>query len=181
MSVPPPCVGKRSFPTKHYQPFSVTFATKICGLDRSRQTAPICAAISERLSQENISKLFTWDLNELQREGEPLVAAEQGASNTIAKRGMACYDAYGRLGIKALAINSGERISEVGELVYRPKNQQGLGYDLSIHFWMRSDGQWVHSLRSELGGLPCYRRGTRRWRPSQCRCLRQRYALFRKR
>ena len=115
---------------------------------RHPHSKAICAALKHELNEHTINQLWDLDLDQLNQTGTPLVRQEEQTCRKIAQRGLPCQDPYGRLGASALAVNNGDLISEVGELIYRPKHHNGLGYDLAIAFWMRFDGSWIHSLRS---------------------------------
>ncbi len=99
-------------------------------------------------TDNNIGDLLDYDLQQLKKLGEPLLAAQELRIAQAIRNGIPSMNPYGLMGKRALVMNTNCDISELGERAYLPAKRGGAGYDLAIIFSMRRDGKWVHSLRS---------------------------------
>jgi len=79
--------------------------------------------------------------------GRPAYAALQRRVTQAIKHGVRVKEPYGLRGREAMVCNVNRDISDLGERIYAPVEEGGLGLDLAICFFMRADGKWVHSLR----------------------------------
>ena len=114
-------------------------------LPDSRQ---VSAALAERYVDDDFTGLLDIPLDRLKDEGHAALKRLHTRVNTIIRQGREIDEPYGLRGVRGLAINNVELVSEVGERIYLSEADGGLGYDIGICFGMRGDGRWVHSLRS---------------------------------
>jgi len=108
----------------------------------------INAGLAERFSSGPLDGLLDADLDEMAELGRPVLDRQKRRIDVLVAQGMAVREPYGLRGAHALVVNSLEHVSELGERIYSSREEGGLGYDLAICFALRSDGKWIHCLRS---------------------------------
>ena len=126
-------------------------------LPNSREiTAGLFATYSDR----NFTGLLDADLERMRRKGIPILRAlDERVSKTVG-HGVTVEEPYGLRGVKALVINAQIDHNDVGALANKPVSEGGKGMDMAIMFFLRSDGRWVHVLRSPT--VDCGRIATNR-------------------
>ncbi len=108
----------------------------------------ICAGLSEAFAKSRIDGLLDVDLVAMAERGRPIIAAQKARVAVSAATGVPLVDAFGRKGLRALAVNTFNDLNELGEHICTPVADGGLGYDLAVMFYRKQPGRWVHSLRS---------------------------------
>lgn len=108
----------------------------------------INAGLDKTYTTDGFQGLLDIDLDQMRRVGEPALKKVAKQVDKIVARGVPSYDPFGLRGQRALVVNNGNLINDVGERIYSPEAEGGLGYDLAIMFSMRSNGAWIHNLRS---------------------------------
>jgi oligoribonuclease NrnB/cAMP/cGMP phosphodiesterase (DHH superfamily) len=108
----------------------------------------ITLGLEDSFTDRDPAPLLDADLDDMRERGRPLWEALQDRVDRAVKHGVVVHEPYGLRGYQALVVNAMNDLNEIGERAYTPKGDGGLGLDLCIAFFLRSDGRWVHSLRS---------------------------------
>lgn len=108
----------------------------------------IVAGLERAFDDKDFAGLLDADLARLAVSGRKALARIDERVAKILRRGIAVREPYGLRGVRALALNAGTYLSEIGEKVCAAERDGGMGLDLAIMFTMRADGKWIHSLRS---------------------------------
>ena len=97
---------------------------------------------------EGFDGILEVEVEHLKEIGRPQLKALRRRISQAIKHGVEMREPYGLRDVKALVLNNNRDLSDLGERVYLPEADGGLGYDLAIMFFLRGDGKWVHVLRS---------------------------------
>lgn len=121
-------------------------------LDDSRA---IAAGLEASFSDTAFLGILEADLTRMAEIGRPILAKQREMVLAAAATGVALTDAFGLPGVRALAVRTRKLQNELGEHIVLPPAAGGLGYDLAVLYYSRAKASWVHSLRSNAGGIDC--------------------------
>jgi len=114
----------------------------------------ICAGLAETFAKSKFEGLLEVDLAKMAEIGRPIIEAQRARVVEAAAKGVVINEAFGRRGLRALAVNCYQDLNELGEHICTPLAEGGLGYDLAVLYYRKQPGRWVHSLRS-AGNADC--------------------------
>ncbi len=109
----------------------------------------ITTGLFYHFSDDNFSTLLDANLDDMATTGTILISDQERRMRQSLANGRPTENPYGLMGVRAFVVNTAADISEIGERIYLPQDQGGMGYDLAICFSLNKKGEWVHSLRSE--------------------------------
>lgn len=109
----------------------------------------IAAALEERMDEDHLDELWTWDLQELRERGRTLLTGITKEVQRILKHGVRSRDPFGLMGKQALVLCNSRHTNESAEAAYAPTDGTP-AVDIVIQIHLRSDGKWVHSLRAPV-------------------------------
>ncbi|TVR09596.1 MAG: hypothetical protein EA401_12845 [Planctomycetota bacterium] len=108
----------------------------------------ITAGLFATYGDRNFHSLLDADLERMRRKGIPILKALDDRVQRTIGHGVSVEEPYGLRGTTALVVNAQIDHSDIGAKVTQSKDQGGKGMDMAIMFFLRSDGRWVHVLRS---------------------------------
>lgn len=115
----------------------------------------IAAGLEASFSDDDFAGLLDADLVKMAAIGRPILEKQRQLVLAAAATGVALTDAFGLPGVRALAVRTRKLQNELGEHIVLPPAAGGLGYDLAVLYYSRAKASWVHSLRSNAGGIDC--------------------------
>ena len=124
--------------------------------DLWRWELPHARAITSGLyashDDSNLDAILEADLDAMRHIGEILNREQDRRVASGIRNGIPSSDPYGLRDKRALVVNSGNDLSEIGAAACASPHH----YDICICYSQRGDGRWLHSLRS-AGNVDCER------------------------
>lgn len=139
---------KHLFPDREPPPIIAYIKDK----DLWRWELPDSRAVAEGLELtfkgDRIDGILEADIAEMARIGRPALEARAGRVTEALKAGTVVERPFGLAGARAFVMKCTQDQNAIGEVACLPASAGGLGVDLAILYYRKSNGVWVHSLRS---------------------------------